>query len=353
MFAFANLRLPFRETLLRMAFASLLAACFFSVMPLHAAENLPEIQQLLRQGQNSQALEKVNAYLETRPNDAQGRFLKGLILTELKRHNEAIAIFTKLTEDYPELPEPYNNLAVLYAHQKQYDRARTALEMAIRTHPSYAVAYENLGDVYAKLASQAYDKALQLDTSNAAAQGKLALIRDLVGPPASLVARSGQQTLAQAEPKPQPQSQPKQTAAQSPAQTSRTTTPPAERPAADVKPIADADNDAAAINKVIAAWAAAWSQQDVKAYLEFYSPTFKTPKGMSRKAWEDERRARITRPDWIKVEYDAPGITVDGNQATARFQQRYQASNFKSDSRKTLTFIRLGRIWLIVSEESN
>ncbi len=59
-------------------------------------------------------------------------------------------MFTKLSEDYPELPEPYNNLAVLYAQQKQYDKARTALEMAIRTHPSYAIAYENLGDIYAK-----------------------------------------------------------------------------------------------------------------------------------------------------------------------------------------------------------
>jgi tetratricopeptide (TPR) repeat protein len=50
-----------------------------------------------------------------------------------------MAVFSKLTEDYPELPEPYNNLAVLYAQQKQYDKARTALEMAIRIHPGYAL----------------------------------------------------------------------------------------------------------------------------------------------------------------------------------------------------------------------
>ena len=88
-------------------------------------------------------------YIRDRPKDAQGRFLKGQILTEMNKPADAIAVFTKLTEDYPELPEPYNNLAVLYAQQKQYDKARTALEMAIRTHPSYAIAYENLGDVYA------------------------------------------------------------------------------------------------------------------------------------------------------------------------------------------------------------
>ena len=91
-----------------------------------------------------------------------------MIQRESGKPTDAIATFTKLTEDYPELPEPYNNLAVLYAGQSQFDKARAALEMAIRTNPSYATAHENLGDVYAKLASQAYNKALQLDAANAA-----------------------------------------------------------------------------------------------------------------------------------------------------------------------------------------
>src|SRR6266478_4423624 len=90
------------------------------------------------------------------PRDARARFLKGLILTEQNKPNDAIKVFTALTDDYPELPEPYNNLAVLYASQGQYDKARKSLEMAIRTHPSYAIAHENLGDVYAKMASEAY-----------------------------------------------------------------------------------------------------------------------------------------------------------------------------------------------------
>lgn len=145
-----------------------------------AADTLPDIQRLMKQGQMPQALEKIDAYISTRPKDAQGRFLKGLILTEMGRPADAIPVFTRLTEDYPELPEPYNNLAVLYAQQKQYDKARTALEMAIRTHPSYSIAHENLGDVYAKLASQAYDKALQLDSSNSVTQSKLSLIRELI-----------------------------------------------------------------------------------------------------------------------------------------------------------------------------
>ena len=106
--------------------------------------------------------------------------MKGLILTEMGRADEAIATFTRLTEDFPELPEPYNNLAVLHARLKQYDKALAALEMAIRAHPDYAVAYENLGDIHAKLASQSYLRAQQLDRATAASVApKLKLLREL------------------------------------------------------------------------------------------------------------------------------------------------------------------------------
>jgi tetratricopeptide (TPR) repeat protein len=93
---------------------------------------------------------------------------------------EAIETYTQLTQEYPELAEPYNNLAVLYAQQNQYDKAREALEGAVRANPGYGTAYENLGDVYAKLASQSYAKAQQLEPSNASAAKKLTLVRQLL-----------------------------------------------------------------------------------------------------------------------------------------------------------------------------
>src|SRR5688572_7156525 len=160
-----------------------LLALALGLAPLGASwaqtDPLQDANQLFRQGQFDRAMDRVNSYLSSRPKDARGRFLKGLLLTEQNKPTEAIRVFTELTQDYPELPEPYNNLAVLYASQGQYDKARGALEMAIRTHPSYATAHENLGDIYAKMASQAYDKALQLDKGNQAAQTKLNLIKDL------------------------------------------------------------------------------------------------------------------------------------------------------------------------------
>jgi tetratricopeptide (TPR) repeat protein len=143
------------------------------------ADEIQDANTLFKQGQYEQALGKVDTILANKPKDAQARFLKGLIQSEQGKAADAIRTFTDLTEDYPELPEPYNNLAVLYADQGQYDKAKGALEMAIRTHPDYAIAYENLGDIYAKMASQAYDRALQLDGGNASTQTKLALIKEL------------------------------------------------------------------------------------------------------------------------------------------------------------------------------
>ncbi len=144
------------------------------------ADELQDINRMMRQGQLPQSLERIDKFLAGKPRDAQGRFLKGLILTEMNRTAEAIQVFAKLSVDFPELPEPYNNMAVLYASQGQYEKARAALESSIRTHPSYATAHENLGDIYAKLASQAYDKALQLDSSNTGAKTKLAMIAELI-----------------------------------------------------------------------------------------------------------------------------------------------------------------------------
>lgn len=334
------------------------------------ADNLPEVQRLIKQGQYPQALEKVDAYLSSRPKDAQGRFLKGLIYTEMNKPAEAINIFTKLSEDYPELPEPYNNLAVLYAQQKQYDKARTALEMAIRTHPSYAIAYENLGDVYAKLASQAYDKALQLDNSNPATQNKLALIRDLITTSGKGNVKPPVPAPVAAAPvaaKPAPVAPP----AAAPTASVVTATPGAAANNTPAKPVEAKPAPAVAANpppapapskadpasddiaKAINAWASAWSRKDMKAYLGAYASDFNTPKGMSRKAWEAEREDRIAgKSGKISVSVDNPQISVNGDKATVKFRQSYKAGSLSSSASKTLILVRSGSKWLIKEENA-
>ncbi|MBC8021671.1 MAG: tetratricopeptide repeat protein, partial [Burkholderiales bacterium] len=195
------------RTLMKPRLAALLLAMAFGASPgafAAPADDLKEAQKLYGQGKLAPAIEKVDLFLRAQPRDPQGRFLKGLLLTEQKRVPEAIQVFTGLTEDFPELPEPYNNLAVLYASQGNYDKAKSALELAIHTHPSYATAHENLGDIYAQLASRAYDRALQLDKSNAAAQLKLSMVKDLFSPQKSGAPRPAPPATSIEPPKTQP-----------------------------------------------------------------------------------------------------------------------------------------------------
>jgi tetratricopeptide (TPR) repeat protein len=147
-------------------------------------DDYTKVTKLVSAKQFEEALAKAEAYLESKPKDPQMRFIKGVILTDTGKSIEATNLFVTLTQDYPELPEPYNNLAVLYAANNQFEQARASLEMAIRTNPSYATAHENLGDVYVKLASQSYIKALQLEPNKITIQPKLALIRTLFDPTA-------------------------------------------------------------------------------------------------------------------------------------------------------------------------
>lgn len=111
-----------------------------------------QIQRLIQQGDFEKALVMVEERLSENPNEIQVLFLKGLTLASMDRLKEAESVFVDLTENHPELPEPFNNLAVIYASSGEYDKAKEALISAINTHPSYAIAHENLGDIYAKMA---------------------------------------------------------------------------------------------------------------------------------------------------------------------------------------------------------
>jgi len=315
------------------------------------ADDLREAQKLYAQGRFQPAMEKVDAYLKAQPREPQGRFLKGLLLTEQKKVGEAIQVFTGLTEDFPELPEPYNNLAVLYASQGNYDKAKSALELAIHTHPSYATAHENLGDIYAQLASRAYDRALQLDKNNTTAQVKLAMVKDLfVAPKSAATARADAAKVAKAEPaKAEPaKTEPAKT---EPAKKEPPKAAPKAEPAkaepADAKP---AGGEKAAVTAAIEAWAKAWSAKDVKGYLAAYAPDFETPAGEARAAWEKQRTERIERPKSIEVAVKVQSVTVEGDAATAVVRQSYKSDTLKTSSTKTLRFTKVAGKWLIKQE---
>ncbi|MFN3715770.1 MAG: tetratricopeptide repeat protein [Thiobacillus sp.] len=306
-----------------MALPRFLAAVALCLAVSAASAQTNEVQDInlqFRKGDLAGALARANAFLAKNPKDAQVRFLKGLILADQGKTNDAIALFTGLTEDYPELPEPYNNLAVLYASQGRYDAAKNALEQAIRTHPSYATAHENLGDIYAKLASIAYDKALALDSKNAAAQTKLALIKDITG----------------GQPR-KPASKPAVTAAK-----------PAEPAPA---PKAVAAQPAGNVESAVKAWAQAWARRDVNAYLAAYAPDFSAP-GLSRADWEAQRRARIEAPKSISIDISDLKVTQQDATATATFRQAYRSDRLSSTVTKTLKLTQIDGQWRIVEETS-
>ena len=364
-----------------------------------AYANNADITSLLQGSQPEQALKLIDQRLSATPKDPQLRFLQGVAFAMANKNKEAIDTFTQLTKEFPELPEPYNNLAVLYANQNQLDKSRQALEQAIRTNPSYSTAHENLGDIYAKLASQAYSKALQLDGSHAqSVQPKLALIHDLFS---TGQAQAQAQALAKAPSAPAPvtatATQAVSSSTTAPAQATvvaaaataqpvasaqpATATPvtetassPATEPKAETKTIAKAEPKAetkvvatadagqaakadtppaanvAEVEAAVRTWAKAWAAKDMANYLAAYSPNFQTPGKQSRKAWEAERRARIVGKRSISVNLADLTITTQNDRATARFRQHYRADTLNVSSRKTLQLeLRKGQ-WLIVSE---
>ena len=425
------------------------------------ADEMADVGKLVKAGKVVEALSKTNEYLARHPADPQMRFMKGVLLAEQNKPDEAILIFTRLTEDYKDLPEPYNNLAVLYAAKGDYDKARVTLEKAIRTNPSYMTAYENLGDVYGKMASQAYDKALALGANNAPVKSKLTLLRSFssstgaklpavetvasapvasvptpaparpavasaqpplispipstasqssapqripalsvsppVAPPKVAAAPAPAPAPVVAKPTPVPAPVPapvKIAAAPAPApvpaptpapvkiaaaSTPTPTPTPAPAPvaAAPVKPapvvVAQAEpakpvkvepkveapkpvkpdtSERDAVLAQVNGWAKAWASQNVDSYLGYYSQQFEPPKGLSRKAWSDERRARIEGKGRIRVEVSAPEVAVNGNTAKVTFRQTYESDRLTAKSRKTLVLIKNGGKWQIKQESS-
>lgn len=368
------------EKPLRIAVTVALLAFSVGATAQTAAQNgdLQDINRMLKAGQSQQALDRVNVYLTSKPKDAVGRFIRGLAQAELGKTNDAITTFQSLTEDYPELPEPYNNLAVLYSSKGQFEKARVALELAIQTHPTYSTAHENLGDIYAKLASQAYDKALQLDKGNGTVATKLNLVRDLFStnpkantaprPVASATTLTAANTVlptnrpattltaptvttAPAAPTTVAAATPPKAAAAPPAVATKAE-PPKAAPAPAVSPVAAAPAEGSAdVLRAVNKWAAEWSGKNADGYLAAYSKSFKPEGGMSYSKWSATRRDRVAAQKNIKVE--VLGAIVEMKSATeakVTFRQAYNSQTLQTRSRKTLNLVKEGSAWLITRE---
>jgi tetratricopeptide (TPR) repeat protein len=329
------------------------AACGVALPALAAIEH-EDVDRLMQAGKLDEAMAKADAFLKDKPRDPQMRFLKGVIQLDTGKRAEAIAAFTQLTLDAPELPEPYNNLAVIYASQNQFDKARSALESAIRTNPSYATAQENLGDVYARLASQAYSKALQLDQNNTAVQPKLAVIRTLFTPtPAGHeIHGAGRRCCAGAArtcseaagtcPTPAPAAAPAAKVAAAPAPVAAPAKAPEAAPAPAPAPAA-ASASVAEDRIRRPRLGLGLGRPGHGALPGRLRPRLHPRRRTEPQGWEEDRRARIVGKSSISVNIENLVIKVDGQNATARFRQIYRADSLNISSRKTLDMQRCGQ----------
>jgi tetratricopeptide (TPR) repeat protein len=143
-------------------------ACALSTSAWAMAQTAPyaQVQRLIGSQEFDQALVLVDGWLQNQPRDPQMRLLKAVIQSQTQRNEAALITLTAITQEFPELPEPYNNLAVLHAQAGDLQQARVALEMALRINPAYSTAQRNLGDVYVQLALQAYQQAKQPELAN-------------------------------------------------------------------------------------------------------------------------------------------------------------------------------------------
>lgn len=275
------------------------------------AAPLDDVRASLRLEQRGQALNQLQAYLVGQPEDPEALFLKGRVLAEMGRTVEAQDVFLNLTQKFPQLPEPYNNLAALYARDRQLEKARDALQSAIRVRPDYPLSYQNLGDIYAAMARDAYSQARRLAPGDAVGR------RDVPARDGTAAARP---SLAHAS------------------------APPAQ-------PSAGARSEG--VTQAFTGWLRAWEQQDVEQYLDFYAQDFHPASGETRESWEAQRRQRLHKPGGIRLQVNHPRWTPLGsNRSRVVFGLQYSSGKMKVRSTKVMVWAWRDGRWQIESESA-
>jgi len=155
----AHLFSPMIPGLIR--FRTAFIACIgLSLLGMRAqADVYDDVERMIRNGQYDKASQISRQHLDKNPQDPQMRLLGSRILEAQGQGAQAMVTLESLTLDFPELPEPHNNLAVLYARQGRMQDALASLNRAVAARPDYTVALENLGDLYLSMALQAYQQA--------------------------------------------------------------------------------------------------------------------------------------------------------------------------------------------------
>ena len=290
---------------------TLLFYCLFAAALTNAAS--PEaLENLIAEGRFAAAARDGQALLERQPKQLRVRFLTAYALQMSDQPEPAIALYEALISDYPDLPEPRNNLAMIHLAAGDYDRASRLLVDAINTHPSYATAYDNLSRIYKAIASEAYRRAVSESKEPAKYTHDIELVAidRLTAIEQGLIEESAN---------------------------------------TESSAINTANLETLLIERV-QNWAGAWSGKDFATYVGFYSPQHRA-RFESHDAWRTYRRERILRPGEIRVEVSDIKIRwVSENTAIIDFRQAFDSPTYSDRVVKRLAFSRFGTTWKITDE---
>ena len=284
-----------------------IAIFILSTGPLLAATSVQDIQLLLDKKLYVQAARSGEQLLQKHSGDPDIEFLTAYAYQMSQQSGKAARYYQELIREYPELPEPRNNLAMIYLSNGDYDRASELLVNAINTHRSYATAYENLSNIYTGIASEAYRRAVSESKEPETYANNI-----------ELTALTRLSTMNQGN-------------ISEPGLTEQSVT------------------GVTLVNQLIG-WAKSWSDKKFDAYIGYYSGDLKLD-FPSHQAWIAHRKKRILRPGYIKIEVSNFQIRAQSdNRATIDFEQSFNSLNYSDRVIKRIRLNRINSKWKITDE---
>ncbi len=281
----------------------------YSIEVVAIAGTADDLRALVAGKNFSAAIKTGELLLKQNPARADVQFLTAYAYQMRNRTARATDLYKSLIRQHPELPEPRNNLAMIYLAKGDHDTASKLLVEAINTHKSYATAYQNLSRIYTGIASEAYRRALSESSESAKYKHKIELaaltqleLFDLQST-AGLPASGGVEQQAKVS-----------------------------------------------LVEQVKLWAKAWSNKDFDTYIGFYSDQHR-PKFHTHRAWVEHRRKRIMRPGAIEVKVsDIKVISESKNLVVLDFIQSFESLTYSDRIRKRLSFRLIGLQWKITNE---
>ena len=338
---------------MRKIIASSVSALFLFVnTPTVASDPYEAIIAAQQDGRYLQALQQADKILVSNKDDVQALLIKGNVHRLMGNEAEASYIFKQIIKQHPNMPEAYNNLAVMYAQSGKMALAIETLQQAFATSASYSTAYKNLRTLYSEMASSAYRDALNIEKPKAKEnQINLTSLNQVESMPVVAVANEPVLALANTfSNNPAQQVAQSDEAAQSQTQASAAVaaSQAAKQVAKDVDSKADTQTQ---VSEMVAAWSNAWSGQKTTDYLGFYHPEFQPTNQMSLSAWKTYRSKRIVRPKFINLEIVGLMVERRGDgEASAIFEQHYRSDTYADTVVKKLTLAKHQGKWKIMQE---